>query len=434
MDIVRALGGQHGGLTVVGDDFQAIYGFRAASAEHILDFPALFPAAEVVTLDRNYRSTQPILDVANAVAAQAARAHPKTLRSERGAGSRAQLVLCRDEEDEACAVADAVLSRHEHGTRLRDQAVLMRTGHHSDLLELELGRRRIPSVKYGGIRYLETAHVKDYLAVVRIVLNPNDEVAWFRILQLLDEVGPRTARRILDALDRSDPAAWPHQWGNLVLPDRTRAEGMDLMKALARIRTITEPGLQAELVQQALAPLVRCRYADAETRLLDLALLTGQAARTATLAQFAAELVLDPPQSSADLAGPPHLDEDYLVLSTIHSAKGLEWDAVHLIHASDGNLPSDMALSSPDGLDEERRVLYVALTRARHSLRIYVPLRYFHQPLGRSDASGLGKLSRFLGDSVTACCDVTARAEPEPELVASEIHDEVAVAVDGLWR
>jgi len=434
VDIVKAFREHNCGLTVVGDDFQAIYGFRAASAEHILDFSALFPDAEAVTLERNYRSTQPILDVANLVAAQAERAHAKTLRSERGEGSRPHLVLCRDEASEAREVGDRVLAHHEQGTRLRDQAVLMRTGHHSDLLELELGRRRIPFVKYGGIRYLEAAHVKDFLALLRLVINPADEVAWFRILQLLDQVGPRTARRVLDALDRDHPARWPEQWSSLDLPDSARNDGTALIEAVARAQTMTEPGPQAELLQAALAPLIRRRYPDAETRLLDLGLLSGQAGRTPTLEQFAADLVLDPPQSSADLAGPPHLDDDYLVLSTIHSAKGLEWDVVHLIHASDGNLPSDMALTSRNGLDEERRLLYVALTRARHSLRIYAPLRYFHRPQGHDDASGMSKLSRFLSDEVQACCDVTAPAEPEPALVGAEVHSSIALAVDRLWK
>jgi DNA helicase-2/ATP-dependent DNA helicase PcrA len=434
VDIVKALRTRNRGLTVVGDDFQAIYGFRAASAEHILDFGALFPDTEMVTLERNYRSTQPILDVANLVAVQAVRAHAKTLWSERADGGRPQLVLCRDEAEEAREVADRVLDHHERGTRLREQAVLMRTGHHSDLLELELGRRRIPFVKYGGIRYLEAAHVKDFLALVRLVVNPADEVAWFRILQLLDQIGPRTAGRIIDTLDRDDPAAWPQQWSSLELPDSARTDGIALIDAVARAQTTTEPGPQAELLQAALAPLIRRRYLDGETRLLDLELLTGQAGRAATLEQFAAELVLDPPQSSADLAGPPHLDDDYLVLSTIHSAKGLEWDVVHLIHASDGNLPSDMALTSRDGLDEERRLLYVALTRARHSLQVYAPLRYFHRPHGHDDANGLAKLSRFLSGEVQACCDVTAPTEPEPALVGAEIHGKVAAAVDRLWR
>jgi DNA helicase-2/ATP-dependent DNA helicase PcrA len=276
--------------------------------------------------------------------------------------------------------------------------------------------------------------VKDFLALVRLVINPADEVSWFRILQLLDQIGPRTARRIIDALDRDDPAYWREAWSSLDLPDCARADGTGLIEAVAQAQTMSEPGPQAELLQAALSPLLRRRYVDAETRLLDLAVLTGQAGRSATLEQFAADLVLDPPQSSADLAGSPHLDDDYLVLSTIHSAKGLEWDVVHLIHASDGNLPSDMALTSRNGLDEERRLLYVALTRARHSLQVYAPLRYFHHPRGHDDASGLGKLSRFLSDDVLAHCDVTAPSESEPALVGAEIHDRVALAVDRLWQ
>jgi DNA helicase-2/ATP-dependent DNA helicase PcrA len=434
VDIARALHDRGAGLTVVGDDLQAIYGFRAASAEHILEFPALFPDARVVALERNYRSTQPILDAANALSTQVGRAHAKRLRSAGAGGARPELVLCRDETEEACEVTDRVLAEHERGTPLREQAVLMRAGHHSDLLELELGRRRIPFVKYGGIRYLEAAHVKDFLALLRLVVNPADEVSWFRVLQLVDHVGPSTARRALDVLDLARPDAWPEQWTTLELREEGRVEGAALLEALARAHALREPGEQAQLLQRALTPFLRRRYPDAEVRLLDLALLTDQAARAGSLERFAAELVLDPPQSSSDLAGPPHLDEDYLVLSTIHSAKGLEWDAVHVIHASDGNLPSDMALGSPAGLDEERRLLYVALTRARRTLQIYAPLRYFHQPRGSDDRHGLGNVSRFLSEEVRACCEVTAPAEPEPQLAGAEVHEAVAVAVDELWR
>ena len=166
----------------------------------------------------------------------------------------------------------------------------------------------------------------------------------------------------------------------------------------------------------------------------DLAALADAAAEASSLEQFAAELALDPPQSSADLAGRPKLDDDYLVLSTIHSAKGLEWDVVHLIHASDGNLPSDMALTNREGLDEERRLLYVALTRARRGLNIYVPVRYFHRPRGADDASGLGKPSRFLTDEVQSLCEVVQPVESPPALVGAQIHERVTVSVDALWR
>jgi DNA helicase II / ATP-dependent DNA helicase PcrA len=179
---------------------------------------------------------------------------------------------------------------------------------------------------------------------------------------------------------------------------------------------------------------MRRRYPDAEPRLHDLDLLADSAAKASSLEQFAAELALDPPQSSADFAGPPKLDEDYLVLSTIHSAKGLEWEIVHLIHASDGNLPSDMALSNREALDEERRLLHVALTRARHGLNITVPVRYFHRPGGLDDASGLGKTSRFLTDDVQSLCERVQPTESAPPLVGAQIHEQVTLAVDTLWH
>jgi DNA helicase-2/ATP-dependent DNA helicase PcrA len=434
VDVVQALCRDNRGLTVVGDDLQAIYGFRAASAEHILDFPTLFPDTATATLERNYRSTQPILDVANAVAAQAERSHPKRLQSAGGDGRRPQLVFCRDEAEEATAVAERILAEHERGLALRRQAVLMRAAHHSDLLELELGRRGVPYVKYGGIRYLEAAHVKDFLSLLRLVNNPADRVSWFRVLQLLEGVGPRVARRILDALE-FEHATLPEQWARAgAVPDAIRNDGAALLEALAAAATSAAPASQAELLQHALAPFIRRRYPDAEPRLHDLALLVDAVAKSASLEQFAAELALDPPQSSADFAGPPKLDEDYLVLSTIHSAKGLEWDIVHLIHASDGNLPSDMALSNSEGLDEERRLLYVALTRARHGLNVYVPVRYFHRPRGIDDASGLGKTSRFLTSEVQTLCDAVHLSESHPALVGAQIHEQVTVAVDALWH
>lgn len=434
VDVVQALRHENRGLTVVGDDLQAIYGFRAASAEHIFRFPMLFPDTATATLEHNYRSTQPILDVANAVAAQAERAHPKRLRSARPAGRKPQLVFCRDEAEEATAVAEHVLAEHERGVALREQAVLMRAAHHSDLLELELGRRRVPYVKYGGIRYLEAAHVKDFLCLLRLVANPSDQVSWFRILQLLEGIGPRVARQVLDTLDLN-LATLPDQWANCAsVPAAARVNGVGLVEALAAAASQAAPGTQAALLRDGIRPFIRRRYPDAEPRLHDVDRLVDAAAKAATLEQFAAELALDPPQSSADFAGPPKLDEDYLVLSTIHSAKGLEWDLVHVIHASDGNLPSDMALSNREGLDEERRLLYVALTRPRRGLMIYVPLRYFHRPHGIDDASGYGKTSRFLTDEVQSHCEPVHRDASLAPLVAAEIHEQVSVSVDALWR
>jgi DNA helicase-2/ATP-dependent DNA helicase PcrA len=437
VDIVRSLRRTCRNVTAVGDDFQAIYGWRAASAEHILEFPTQYPGTTVVTLERNYRSSQAILDTANALAAQASRAFPKQLRSSHGEGGRPELVFCRDDSAQAAEVCGRVLATRERGMELRQQCVLMRTSHDSDLLELELTRRQIPFVKYGGLRYLEAAHVKDLIALFRIAENPGDEIAWFRILQLLEGVGPSTARRVLDVLfsatDADRLAAWPQACE--LLPRDARPPAESVMAALRSRPNEAGTGVRAERLRDALAPLIKARYPDGALRLLDLEQLVVAARESPTLAQLVGDLVLDPPQSSADLTGPPHLDEDYLVLSTIHSAKGLEWEAVHVLALYDGNIPADMAAGSKESLDEERRLLYVAMTRARRELRLYVPVRYYHRPKGKDDAHGYGKPSRFLTPEVQALCDVLRPAEQSPELTRrDDLQATIAVSVDSLFQ
>jgi DNA helicase II / ATP-dependent DNA helicase PcrA len=232
VDLVRGLRSERPDVTVVGDDLQAVYGFRSASPEHILAFPEHFPGAAVVTLERNYRATQPLLDVANAVAAQAERAYRKALRTERPGGRAPELVLCLDEAAQATEVCERVLDARERGAALREQAVLMRASHDSGLLELELARRDIPYVKYGGLRYLEAAHVKDFLALLRLADNPADRLAWFRWLQLLDGVGPATAGRVLEALEPDAGglgdvlARWPAAQGALPAEAREPADAV----------------------------------------------------------------------------------------------------------------------------------------------------------------------------------------------------------------
>jgi DNA helicase-2/ATP-dependent DNA helicase PcrA len=403
VDLVRALADHGPAITAVGDDFQAIYGFRSASADHILEFPEQF-GADTVTLERNYRATQPLLDAANALAAQAQRAFPKNLRAEREGGAPPAVVFCRDESAQAAEVCDRVLAARERGMDLRAQAVLMRTSHDSDLLELELARRRIPFVKYGGLRYLEAAHVKDFVALLRLADNGADEVAWFRVLQLVEGVGPVSARRAI-AAGRQDPLeAW--QSARAELPKVARAGADALIGALGEAREEPRAGPRAERLRDALAPLVRAHYPDGPLRVQDLDQLVAAAHQAADPRHFVAELVLDPPQSSADLAQPPHLDEEYLTLSTIHSAKGLEWDAVHVLAVYDGNFPACLSAGSREEIDEERRLLYVGMTRARRALTVYVPVRYHHRPHGKDDAHGYGKPSRFLTPEVLACCDV----------------------------
>jgi len=442
VEIVRLLRRDQRGLTVVGDDAQAIYGFRAASPEHILRFGDDFPDATLVTLTRNYRSTQPILDLANEVWAGAARSYPKELCAERDGGVAPQLVYNLDQAQQATEVCQRVLALHEEGVPLREQAVLMRAGWHSNELELELARRNVPFVKYGGIGYLEAAHIKDLICALRIADNPQDQLSWFRLVRLIPGVGSVTARRALDALQLdtlSENGALADRWWRnvepLLKPPSAQACA-PLIRALnlgsARV-PVTE---LVTRVKEAITPLIKAHYADGLTRLRDLDVLTNAAARASTLDAFLAELALDPPSSSADYARDPQLDDDYLILSTVHSAKGLEWDAVHILSASDGLFPSDMALSSPEGLEEERRLFYVALTRARRTLTIHVPVRYYHQPTSRSDQHGYGKPSRFLTEQAEALCERhTVSFDRGSELVtASTTAEVVTVDLNGLWR
>jgi DNA helicase II / ATP-dependent DNA helicase PcrA len=435
VEIVRHLRRERRDLTVVGDDFQAIYGWRAASAKHILDFPDHFPDATVVTLESNYRSTQPILNIANALSAQAERAFPKQLRTDREGGVAPELVFCRDESAQASEVADRVLEARERGMDLRQQAALMRTSHDSALLELELSRRQIPFVKYGGLRYLEAAHVKDLIALFRLADNPLDEISWFRVLQLLEGVGPATARRVLDVLVTSDGdalTAWPVAREKLPADARKLAD--DVIQALLEARGETAAGVRAELLSQSLTPLIKARYPDGALRLKDLDQLVAAAREASALGHFISEIVIDPPTSSSDLAGPPHLDEDYLVLSTIHSAKGLEWHAVHVLALYDGNFPACMAAGSTETIDEERRLLYVAMTRARRQLHLYVPVRYHHRPHGLDDAHGYGKPSRFLSDDVQRCCRIIRPPDPAIAIEPSPSRRRIEVSIDALFE
>ena len=445
VDIVRGLCPPGAaGLTAVGDDAQAVYGFRGASARHILDLPDAFPGTTVVRLVRNYRSTQPILDLADSVWSGASRRYAKTLVATTPGGARPELVDCDDEATQSDEVCRRILDARERGVRLRDQAVLFRAGRGSDLLELELTRRRIPYVKYGGMRYLEAAHVKDLLALCRLADNDRDETAWFRLLQLLDGVGPATARRVLDALDldRRDPLSrWDGRAAEL-LPSTARGPGDALVGAVRAAGPTRPTAERAELLRAALAPLVTARYADAGPRIADLDRLAEAAATSGDLRTFIVELALDPPRSTGADAGPAAVDEDWLVLSTVHSAKGLEWEVVHVLHVTEGSFPSDMGVSTADGLDEERRLLHVALTRARRSLHLYAPLRYHHHPRGRDDRHGWAQRSRFLDETAVSCCDRTvagagpllpAESVGGPGDAAGRPAAAVAAELDALW-
>ena len=334
---------------MVGDDAQSIYSFRAATVRNILDFPKLYPDATVLTLEQNYRSTVPILEAANQVIALRAERFTKNLWSERTAGERPVLAACEDERDQTEYVIRRILEHREEGVDLRRQAVLFRASHHSIDLEAELTGRKIPFHKYGGLKFIETAHVKDLLAFLRLAENPRDSVSGVRALLLLPGIGPGRAGKLMEMLTRRRREDSPRGRIGSRQP-RPRRSWPEFVKLLADLAATTEDlSVQLHRARCFYSPLLEERYDHAGPRLRDLEQLENIAGRYRTRQRMLREMALDPPNSTQDLAGPPRLDDDYLVLSTIHSAKGLEWDAVYVIHAADGNIPSDMATQESRG-------------------------------------------------------------------------------------
>jgi DNA helicase-2/ATP-dependent DNA helicase PcrA len=436
-DILRLLCGTDGNLTVVGDDAQAIYSFRAASVENMTDFPETFSPATIVKLEQNYRSTPQILAAANAVIAEAKDTFPKELWSERPAGSRPTLVTCVDEAAQADFVCDQVLEMRELGVPLRDQAVLFRTGHHSDGLEIELSRRKIPYVKFGGLRFLEAAHVKDLMAMLRILDNPRDELAWHRVLQLIPGVGPATARRIMaDLIGSNEPPVQRFCEGSFPVVAEARPLLVELQEALGDcVAEPLDPGAQIERLMPFAQAVIERGYDDASVRMADLVQLRDIASGYGDRSRFLSEVTLDPPNSTTEVV-PPHLDDDYLILSTIHSAKGGEWPVVHVIHAADGNIPSDMALNEPGGVEEERRLLYVALTRAKDHLSVSFPQRFYHRRFGGDGRHSYAVPSRFLTPAADHFDAVVAGIPDEADASAAVLRgrDTVADVLNALWE
>ena len=427
-EILLALRPDGSGLTVVGDDAQSIYSFRAAAVRNILDFPrSVSPPAAVIALERNYRSTQPILDAANAVIAGAGERFAKTLYSSKESAELPYLVSAEDEAAQASYVADQVLEHREAGIALKRQAVLFRAAHHSDLLEIELGRRNIPFVKYGGLKFLEAAHVKDVLAILRWAENPRDAVAGLRALQLQPGIGPATARNVIDRLAHEGFAA--AALARFTPPAAAFVPWPGFCRMVERLRDATTAWQgQVGLVREWYQPQLERLYDYAAARIGDLDQLEQIAAGYTSRERFLTELTLDPPDASGAEAGRPQLDEDYLVLSTIHSAKGQEWDAVFVLNLVDGCIPSDMATGKLEQIDEERRLLYVAMTRAREHLYLLQPLRFYftHQHRhGRGHV--MAPRSRFLPDEVLG---LFTRRTAAPQCTVDAIPSRPVTAVD----
>ena len=397
--ILLALKPDGRGLTVVGDDAQSIYSFRGATVRNILDFPGHFnPPARQVTLERNYRSTQPIMAASNAVIELASERFTKNLWTDKASAQRPHLVSVADEADQARYVVEQVLEAREAGMKLKAQAVLFRAAHHSAALEIELTRRNIPFVKFGGLKFLDSVHVKDVLAVLRWAENPRDRVAGFRVTQLLPGVGPATAARVLDAVTEIAPGATASALASFAPPARTLE---DWQSFVALMSSICNQGsswpAEFERVRRWYEPHLERNHEDAAVRHADLLQMESIAATYASRERFLTELTLDPPDATSDESGVPMLDEDYLILSTIHSAKGQEWRNVFVLNGVDGCIPSDLGTGSEAEIDEERRLLYVAMTRAKEDLHIVVPQRFYvHNQTHLGDRHVWASRTRFI--------------------------------------
>ncbi len=399
--ILRGLKPDGRGLTVVGDDAQSIYSFRGATVRNILDFAQQFDdPARVITLNRNYRSTQAVLDASNAVIALAAERYAKHLWTDKPGSTRAELVMVAGEAEQAQWVADRILEHREAGLALKSQAVLFRTSSHSAALELELARRQIPFVKFGGLKFLEAAHVKDLLAILRFAQNPRGRLAGFRVLQLIPGIGAALAGRVLDAMNlAADPGAALAQF-------QVPKTAIDPWQLFVQMYCSLRGPRRAWPVDLHLAktwyrPQLERLHDDAPVRLADLDNLEHMACGYGSRERFLSELTLDPPEATSDRSGAPHRDEDYVILSTIHSAKGQEWTSVHVLNVVDGCIPSDLGTGAQDEIEEERRLLYVAMTRAKEHLHLLVPQRFYvTQQSAYGDRHLYAGRTRFIPDEM----------------------------------
>ncbi|ESY85563.1 ATP-dependent DNA helicase [Mesorhizobium sp. LNHC220B00] len=435
--ILMALKPDGAGLTVVGDDAQSIYSFRAAEVRNILDFPRQFArTADVVMLERNYRSTETILAAANAVIGEASERFTKNLWSERKSADKPRLVTVRDEVEQANFVCDTILAEREVGTALKSQAVLFRASHHSGPLEIELTRRNIPFVKFGGLKFLDAAHVKDVLAVLRFAENPRDRVAGFRVLQLLPGIGPSAAAQIVEAMTSAlDEAMGLAGWRP---PQRAADDWPGFVSLYSGLRAGAKWPADLEQIRLWYEPHLERIHEDAITRRADLLQLEQIGSGYASRERFLTELTLDPPDATSDQAGPPHRDEDYLILSTIHSAKGQEWKNVFVLNTVDGCIPADLGVGTKEDIEEERRLLYVAMTRAKDSLNLVMPQRFFpHGQAARGDRHVYASRTRFIPASILAAFQQLswpAAQAAQGRAPRPEVRVDIGARMRGMWK
>ena len=436
-EIIQALKPDGRGVTVVGDDAQAIYSFRAAAVENILGFAERYtPKAEMVVLAQNYRSTQQILDCANALMSEGSRQHRKTLMGTRQSTQKPCYVTLDDASAQAEYIVTKILATREVGGSLKRHAILFRSSHHSDVLEVELTRRNIPYVKYGGLKFLEAAHIKDMLSILRWADNPRNSVAGFRVLKLIPGIGPGHAKQALDHLE-----AQAHNIKSLSLYDAPQPAKLDWKRFCAFLEKLADPATpwpgQVGAVREWYKPQLERIYDAAFSRVGDLEQLEHLSTQHPSRERFLTELTLDPPSVTSDASGMASKDEDYVILSTIHSAKGQEWDNVYVLNVADGNFPSEYSTGKPEMVEEERRLLYVAMTRARNELHLCAPLKYSVTGQAKDgDAHVYGAKSRFMTDKVLGFFEQTTfRSQRGIEsLRAGEIATvDVAAQLKEMW-
>jgi len=379
-EIIRLLADAHDNVAVVGDDAQSIYSFRGANFRNIMDFPKAFPGTKIIKLEENYRSTQPILNLTNKIIERAKESYQKRLFTQKRHGETPILVQAESEQMQSRFVCQRILELREEGVPLWDMAVLFRSSFHSFDLELELARHKIPFIKRGGFQFMETTHIKDLLAHLRVLANPQDSVSWNRILLLLEGVGPQMSQKIIHwILDGTQPVERLRSFdakGKVSQGLRT------LVQVLEHASEPESPAEQTQYLMQYYVPVLKKHHPDDyPKRLKDLEHFQGITERYRSLERLLSDMALEPPNDSVAgvLAVDP--DEGPLVLSTIHSAKGLEWHSVFIIWALEGRFPSFYNISSEEDLEEERRLLYVAATRAKENLYITYPVKIFDRGL-----------------------------------------------------
>ena len=390
--IACLLAADHTNIMVVGDDAQSIYSFRGANFKNIIDFPKIFKGTKIITLEENYRSTQPILNLTNAVIAQAKEKFEKNLYTKKQEGNLPVFFDCPDENSQSTLVVDKILELREEGVALNNIAVLFRSGWHSNDLEVELASRNIPFVKYGGQKFVAAAHIKDVLSYLRIAYNVGDQISWLRVLLLIPGIGPKTAQKIFELVTKKDG----YQDDALLRKNEALTRLLELF-----LKVDGQTDAPAKIIEKFLVyyqPLLKIKYDDFNKRLNDLDSLLRIAERYKTVEQFLVDMALEPPERSIVEAGKKDKDDAPLTLSTIHSAKGLEWHTVFLIYVAEGHLPSYLSLETEDEIEEERRLFYVAATRAKINLFFLKP-HIDRSPRSFMDAGGsvFTQVSRFLG-------------------------------------